>query len=97
MSSPGGTASHGLLPGGECGGGSGGWESVTDTQTLACGTKAKNTPSGLPSSEPEIDCLPPEIPEGVVGDTISQCTQETRYQGSLFERLNSPTMGFSCA
>lgn len=55
------------------------WKRVTDTQMLAGGTKAKNTPSGLPDSEPEIDCLSSEIPEGVVGDTTSQCTQEARY------------------
>lgn len=49
-------------------------KSVTDTQMLACGTKAKNTLSGLPDSEPKSDCLSSKFPEGVVGDT-----QEARY------------------
>lgn len=70
------------------------WERVTDTQTLACGTKAKNTPSGLPDSEPEIDRLPSEIPGGVVGTPQASAHKRLGIRAVCLRDRVLPPWGF---
>lgn len=61
---------------------------------LEFGAKAESAPlwaGGL--SEPRVDGLPSETPEGKQGTKQAKYTQGSGHHGGSLERLSSPTLG----
>ena len=87
-----GTTTHGLLPGNNSGVVK--WKTLTSALPNQClALKPRAPPSGLEDSQPRVDGLPSETPEGKQGTKQAKNAQGSGHHGGSLERLSSPTLG----